>query len=100
MKLSVSFGFCGFEVDYTPMPFLVRRSANSCAARELVVTVHSDHCRAGTSRSRFGAGALFPRGSGDYSIAAQIVGATEQIASRTGDAVGGLLNATFGNAPN
>jgi len=32
-------------------------------------------------------------------IAAQIVQATEQIASRTGDAVGGLLNATFGNAP-
>jgi Ca2+:H+ antiporter len=32
-------------------------------------------------------------------IAAQIVSATEQISSRTGDAVGGLLNATFGNAP-
>ncbi len=32
-------------------------------------------------------------------IAAQIVGATEQISTRTGDAVGGLLNATFGNAP-
>ena len=32
-------------------------------------------------------------------IAAQIVHATEQIAIRTGDAVGGLLNATFGNAP-
>ena len=32
-------------------------------------------------------------------IAAQIVGATEQLASRTGDAAGGLLNATFGNAP-
>src|SRR5262249_38928559 len=32
-------------------------------------------------------------------IAAQIVLATEQIATRTGDAVGGLLNATFGNAP-
>ncbi len=32
-------------------------------------------------------------------IAAQIVRATEQVASRTGDAVGGLLNATFGNAP-
>ncbi len=32
-------------------------------------------------------------------IAAQIVGATEQLAVRTGDAVGGLLNATFGNAP-
>ena len=28
-----------------------------------------------------------------------IVGATEQIAARTGDAIGGLLNATFGNAP-
>jgi Ca2+/H+ antiporter len=32
-------------------------------------------------------------------IAALIVQATEQIASRTGDAIGGLLNATFGNAP-
>ena len=32
-------------------------------------------------------------------IAALIVHATEQVASRTGEAVGGLLNATFGNAP-
>lgn len=32
-------------------------------------------------------------------IASLIVRATEQIASRTGDAIGGLLNATFGNAP-
>mgnify|MGYP002377729088 FL=1 len=32
-------------------------------------------------------------------IARLIVRATEQLASRTGDAVGGLLNATFGNAP-
>src|SRR5258706_2416750 len=32
-------------------------------------------------------------------IAALIVRSTEQIAVRTGDAVGGLLNATFGNAP-
>ena len=32
-------------------------------------------------------------------IAGLIVQATEQISSRTGDAVGGLLNATFGNAP-
>src|ERR1051325_4743511 len=32
-------------------------------------------------------------------IAALIVSATEQLAIRTGDAVGGLLNATFGNAP-
>jgi Ca2+:H+ antiporter len=32
-------------------------------------------------------------------IARLIVVSTEQIATRTGDAVGGLLNATFGNAP-
>ena len=32
-------------------------------------------------------------------IARLIVLATEQIATRTGDAIGGLLNATFGNAP-
>jgi Ca2+:H+ antiporter len=32
-------------------------------------------------------------------IASLIVRATEQIAARTGDTVGGLLNATFGNAP-
>jgi len=32
-------------------------------------------------------------------IAGLIVQSTEQIAHRTGDAIGGLLNATFGNAP-
>ena len=32
-------------------------------------------------------------------IAAAIVHATEHLATHTGDAVGGLLNATFGNAP-
>jgi Ca2+:H+ antiporter len=32
-------------------------------------------------------------------IATMIVQSTEQIATRTGDTVGGLLNATFGNAP-
>ncbi|MBL9161641.1 MAG: calcium/proton exchanger [Planctomycetaceae bacterium] len=32
-------------------------------------------------------------------IARMIVQATERIALRTGDAIGGLLNATFGNAP-
>src|SRR5215212_10393139 len=32
-------------------------------------------------------------------IAALIVHSTEQLSIRTGDAVGGLLNATFGNAP-
>src|SRR5262245_43528043 len=32
-------------------------------------------------------------------IARLIVLSTEQLAERTGDAIGGLLNATFGNAP-
>src|SRR2546430_14120989 len=32
-------------------------------------------------------------------VASLIVRSTEQLAARTGDAVGGLLNATFGNAP-
>ncbi len=32
-------------------------------------------------------------------IAAMIVHSTEQLATHTGDAIGGLLNATFGNAP-
>ncbi len=32
-------------------------------------------------------------------VAGLIIRSTEQIATRTGDAVGGLLNATFGNAP-
>ena len=32
-------------------------------------------------------------------LAALLVRATEQIAERAGSAVGGLLNATFGNAP-
>jgi Ca2+:H+ antiporter len=32
-------------------------------------------------------------------IAALIVHSTEQVAAKTGDAIGGLLNATFGNAP-
>jgi len=32
-------------------------------------------------------------------IAALIVASTEQLATYTGDAIGGLLNATFGNAP-
>ena len=32
-------------------------------------------------------------------LASLLVQATEQIALRTGDTIGGLLNATFGNAP-
>src|ERR1700741_317561 len=42
---------------------------------------------------------FFSAGVAIIPIAAMIVRATEQLATRTGDAVGGLLNATFGNAP-
>ena len=42
---------------------------------------------------------FFSAGIAIVPIAALIVRATEQLARRTGDAIGGLLNATFGNAP-
>lgn len=42
---------------------------------------------------------FFSAALGIVPIAALIVRSTEQIAVRTGDAIGGLLNATFGNAP-
>ena len=42
---------------------------------------------------------FFSAGIAIVPIAALIVRATEQLANRTGDAIGGLLNATFGNAP-
>src|SRR5438093_1830261 len=42
---------------------------------------------------------FFSAGVAIIPMAAMIVRATEQIAMRTGDAIGGLLNATFGNAP-
>jgi Ca2+:H+ antiporter len=42
---------------------------------------------------------FFAAALGIVPIAAILVHATEQLAMRTGDAVGGLLNATFGNAP-
>jgi Ca2+:H+ antiporter len=42
---------------------------------------------------------FFSAALGIVPIAALIVHATEQLAFRTGDAIGGLLNATFGNAP-
>lgn len=42
---------------------------------------------------------FFSAALGIVPIAAFIVRSTEQIAVRTGDAIGGLLNATFGNAP-
>jgi Ca2+:H+ antiporter len=34
-----------------------------------------------------------------FPLAALLVQATEQLATYTGDTIGGLLNATFGNAP-
>src|SRR4026209_1633422 len=42
---------------------------------------------------------FLPAGVAIIPIARLIVEATEHIAKRTGDAVGGLLNATFGNLP-
>jgi len=42
---------------------------------------------------------FFSAGIAIVPVAALIVRATEQLATGTGDAVGGLLNATFGNAP-
>ncbi len=42
---------------------------------------------------------FFAAALGLVPIAAILVHATEQLAVRTGDAIGGLLNATFGNAP-
>src|SRR5262245_25450179 len=42
---------------------------------------------------------FFSAGLSIVPIAHLIVMSTEQLATRTGDAIGGLLNATFGNAP-
>lgn len=42
---------------------------------------------------------FFSAGLAIVPIAGLIVRSTEQLAEKTGDAVGGLLNATFGNAP-
>jgi Ca2+:H+ antiporter len=42
---------------------------------------------------------FFSAALGIVPIAALIVRSTEQLAAYTGDAIGGLLNATFGNAP-
>lgn len=59
----------------------------------LPVTLGLEHLHAAPQLIFFSAAlAIIP-------AAALIVQATEQLAARTGDAVGGLLNATFGNAP-
>lgn len=58
------------------------------------VTLALEHLAADRPALIFLAAAL-----GIVPLAGLIVQSTEQIAHRTGDAVGGLLNATFGNAP-
>jgi Ca2+:H+ antiporter len=58
------------------------------------VTLILEHLAADKPAMIFVAAAL-----GIIPLAGLIVQATEQIAHRTGDAVGGLLNSTFGNAP-
>jgi len=58
------------------------------------VTLVLEHLAANRPALIFVAAAL-----GIIPLAGLIVQSTEQIAHRTGDAVGGLLNATFGNAP-
>lgn len=58
------------------------------------VTLALEHLAADRPALIFLAAAL-----GIIPLAGLIVQATEQIAHRTGDAIGGLLNATFGNAP-
>lgn len=57
------------------------------------ITLVAEHLHASPSAVFFAAGlSIIP-------IASLIVTATEQLARKTGDAIGGLLNATFGNAP-
>lgn len=74
------------------MPFSLRPSINWLFAF-IPIAVGLDHEHAPPPVIFFAAAlAIIP-------IARMIVHATEQLAVRTGDAVGGLLNATFGNAP-
>ena len=61
--------------------------------------VHPDHGRARARARRAAPCVFFSAALAIVPIARLIVHATEQIATRTGDAIGGLLNATFGNAP-
>ena len=74
------------------MPRLLRPSLNWLLAL-IPVSIALDQAHAPEPVLFFSAAlAILP-------IARLIVLATEQIAMRTGDAIGGLLNATFGNAP-
>jgi len=77
----------------TPLGSFVRRPMNWMLLF-IPITVALDHVAHVSAPVLFfmAAVAIVP-------IAAQIVGATEQLSHRTGDAIGGLLNATFGNAP-
>lgn len=83
----------GSPVPRTPLSSFLRRPMNWLLLF-IPITVGLEHLAHVSAPVLFfmAAVAIVP-------IAAQIVGATEQLAHRTGDAVGGLLNATFGNAP-
>lgn len=77
----------------TPLGSFLRRPMNWLLLF-IPITVGLDHLAHVSAPVQFFMAAL-----AIVPIAAQIVAATEQLATRTGDAVGGLLNATFGNAP-
>ena len=83
----------GSPVPRTPLSSFLRRPVNWLLLF-IPITVALEHLAHVSAPVLFFMAAL-----AIVPIAAQIVGATEQLATRTGDAVGGLLNATFGNAP-
>ena len=61
--------------------------------------VHPDRDRCSTSRTRATGLDLRLLGAGDHPTAALMGRATEELAARSGPGIGGLLNVTFGNAP-
>ena len=91
--MSTATGHVLHDVKRTPLNDFLRRPMNWLLLF-IPVTVALEHLAHVSAPVLFfmAAVAIIP-------IAAQIVQATEQISTRTGDAVGGLLNATFGNAP-
>ena len=81
------------EASHTPISQFLRRPINWLFLF-VPVTVALEHSGKVSKPVLFFLAAL-----ASLPIAAMIVGSTEHLALRTGDAVGGLLNATFGNAP-
>ena len=76
----------------SPRKFSFKPSINWLLAF-IPVSVALEHGRGG------GPAAVLLGGAGDRPDRASDRDVTEQLATRTGDAIGGLLNATFGNAP-